>query len=122
MSVNTWPAWATLGARVILVDGLNSVDGHDKPHLEGQVFIIIEKSDAFGEPAVRTRNAETGDENDPWTFGRLSRYRPVQSTAKPVSMEEDLALFERIAEEVNQPLTTLTDALNLAWLAYGVEE
>lgn len=54
----------------------------------------------------------------------ISRFRPVQSTAKPVSMEEDLALFERIAEEAEQfsKVDILLRALEVAWDRYGVDE
>lgn len=88
-----WPEWAKLDARVVLVDGSGGLTS-SKLHLEGSVFVIIERSDDFSEPAVRVQNLKTGDCNGPWEFGKLSRYRPLVSKTE----SEDLAVFRRIAD------------------------
>ena len=47
-----------------------------------------------------------------------TRFRPVVAGQK----EADAKMFKSIANEAEKPLVNLTDALNRAWLAYGVDE
>ena len=132
MSVNTVPSWAKVGAEVVCITetwpdpvvlDIPMPPIHRLPMLN-EVLVIREVigPDAYAKFGLHPSGGccLRFDISD-WAFP-VSNFRPVQSTAKPVSMESDIALFERIAEEVSQPLTTLTDALNLAWFVYGVEE
>lgn len=97
--MSIWPEWANIGSKVVLIDGRGCLSS-DKTHLEGEIFVIIERSDDFAEPAVRTRNLVTGAGNPPWEFGRLSRYRPLHTLRSDIrrikSALRDLPASERL--------------------------
>ena len=118
-SVNTWPS---VGMKCVCIKrgpwtvAYGCLPGGEVFPEYGDVLTIRDVEDGdlrFVEivnPRVRVGNTET-------TFS-VTRFRPLVTKTQA----EDIALFLSIANEVEKPLVNLTDALNLAWELYGVDE